>query len=101
MRASEAGHLFERFWTAFPRKAGKGAAEKAWAKCGLSEVDLDRVLSAIQAQSKSEQWRKDAGQFIPHPATWLNQRRWEDEAPKFNGAPGHVDAPVLQAGEWQ
>ena len=21
-------------------------------------------------------------QFIPYPATWLNQRRWEDEPPK-------------------
>jgi hypothetical protein len=28
----------------------------------------------------SEQWRRDDGRFIPHPATWLNQRRWEDEA---------------------
>jgi len=23
-------------------------------------------------------WRKDSGQFIPHPATWLNAKGWED-----------------------
>jgi hypothetical protein len=27
----------------------------------------------------SAEWTKDGGQFIPHPATWLNQKRWEDE----------------------
>ena len=25
------------------------------------------------------QLQKDGGQFVPHPTTWLNQRRWEDE----------------------
>ena len=37
------------------------------------------MLSAIDTQKKSDQWKKDGGQFIPNPATWLNQRRWEDE----------------------
>lgn len=99
-RALEAGPLFERFWTAFPRKAGKGAAEKAWAKCRFTESDTERVLSAIRAQSASEQWRKDGGRFIPHPATWLNQRRWEDEGLKLNGAHA-AEAPTLTAGQWQ
>jgi len=33
----------------------------------------------VNAQKATEQWRKDNGQFIPHPQTWLNQRRWEDD----------------------
>ena len=36
-------------------------------------------MSAIEAQKKSPQWTKDGGQFIPHPATWLNGKRWEDQ----------------------
>lgn len=67
---------FAEFWDAYPKKVGKGAAEKAWAKC---RPDLTAVLAAVGFQSASEQWRKDGGQFIPNPATWLNQRRWEDE----------------------
>jgi hypothetical protein len=68
---------FEDFWKAYPRKVGKGAAFKAWKK---EDPDLADVLQALEWQIKQNQWVKDGGQFIPHPATWLNQRRWEDEA---------------------
>lgn len=66
---------FTEFWIAYPKKVGKGAAEAAWKKLKPS---LSDVLHAISAQSSSDQWRKDGGQFVPNPATWLNQRRWED-----------------------
>lgn len=69
---------FEKFWNAYPRKVGKGAAEKAFKKYKPDEGLLEQMLSAISAQKKSEQWSKDNGKFIPYPATWLNQRRWED-----------------------
>lgn len=67
---------FERFWKIYPRKIGKGAAEKAWARM---KPPVDTVLAAVEAQGHSEQWQRDGGQFIPYPATWLNQKRWEDE----------------------
>jgi len=41
-----------------------------------------QILKAIAVQRQSEQWQRDRGQYIPHPATWLHQRRWEDEAPE-------------------
>lgn len=69
---------FSAFWNAYPRKAGKGAAQKAFAKV---RVSLDILLSALEAQKRSGQWNRDGGQYIPYPATWLNQRRWEDEPP--------------------
>ena len=37
------------------------------------------MLTAIEAQKGSAQWQENGGQFIPHPATWLNGHRWEDE----------------------
>ena len=74
---------FDAFWVAYPKKVGKGAAEKAFSK--LSPSLLPQMLSAIDAQKQSDQWKKDGGQFIPNPATWLNQRRWEDELPKPSG----------------
>lgn len=67
---------FEIFWEAYPRKEGKQKAEAAFAKVAVPVQDL---LGAIEAQKKSAQWTKDGGQFIPHPATWLNGKRWLDE----------------------
>lgn len=69
---------FTEFWQAYPRKVGKGAAEKAWAK---ANPDLQAVLTALAWQTKQDGWTKDGGAFIPHPGTYLNQRRWEDEKP--------------------
>lgn len=71
---------FAEFWSAYPRKVGKGAAEKAFSKAPING-HLSDVLDALEAQKRSEQWRRDGGQFIPNPATWLNQRRWEDGEP--------------------
>lgn len=71
---------FEQFWTQYPRKAGKKAAWKAW-KAAKDKPDLARILAALERAKQSPDWTKDHGKFIPHPATWLNQGRWDDEVP--------------------
>ena len=70
---------FERFWLAYPRKIGKGAAFSAWQKLRPGNGTAEAILSAIAKQKECEQWKREKGQFIPHPTTWLNQCRWEDE----------------------
>ena len=70
---------FDEFWAAYPKKTGKGEARKAWLKIKPDAELLQQMLNAIAWQSQSEQWRKDGGQYIPMPSTWLNQQRWEDE----------------------
>ena len=70
---------FDRLWEAYPKKIGKDAAARAFAKRKPDEALLARMLQAVARQRQSDQWRKDGGQFIPHLATWLNQGRWEDE----------------------
>lgn len=72
---SRAPDGFAEFWEAYPKKVGKGAAESSWKK---HRPPLGLVLDAIKRVSSSDQWRKDGGQYVPNPATWLNQRRWED-----------------------
>ena len=42
-------------------------------------MPVETLVAAVEAQKASTQWTKDNGQFIPNPATWLNQGRWEDE----------------------
>lgn len=71
--------LFDRFWLAYPKKRSKGDALKAWKKLRPNEHLVTTMLAAIERAKTSEQWRKNGGQFIPYPATWLNARGWEDE----------------------
>ena len=76
---------FAEFWKAYPKKVAKGAAERAWPKAREHAV-------AILADLASRRW--DDPKFIPHPATYLNARRWEDERPATATAasPADLDA---------
>lgn len=71
---------FDRFWKAYPRKQNKGHAEKAWAKA-IKLADPETIISAVERSV----WNDDK-QFIPHPASWLNGKRWEDELPNMQPA---------------
>lgn len=70
---------FDAFWESYPKKTGKKAALKAWRNAKDKPI-LDAIINAVNIQKQSEQWTKDAGQYIPNPATWINQGRWDDEA---------------------
>jgi hypothetical protein len=70
---------FDIFWKAYPKKVAKGQAERAFEKLKPDESLMKIISSAVENQKKSEQWLKDGGQFVPHAATWLNGKRWEDE----------------------
>lgn len=67
---------FERFWNSYPRKVGKQAARRAFEQAG---IPVDRLLAALERQRGAPQWQRDNGRYIPNPATWLNEGRWEDE----------------------
>lgn len=70
---------FAVFWHAYPNKKAKRAAERAWHKLQPNEQLQAVILASLQRATTSAQWLKEDGQFIPHPATWLNGRRWEDD----------------------
>lgn len=69
---------FGEFWSVYPRKVGKDAARKAFAKRKPDRELLAKMLAAVAIQAKSAQWQRDSGQYIPHPSTWLNEGRWDD-----------------------
>ena len=73
--------LFAEFWKSYPRKSAKASAKKAFEKLNPDRHLLNRILAALAWQIHSPDWTKDGGQFIPYAATYLNGRRWEDEAP--------------------
>ena len=68
---------FEKFWDAYPRKLNKKYTWEEWQKL---KPPLEDVLNALSWQVEMEQWRKEGGKYIPHPATYINQGRWEDES---------------------
>lgn len=73
---------FDSFWQVYPRKDAKSKAKEAWAKLEGWGVDDDlmvHILAAVAAQKRTEQWQREGGRFVPMAATWINQRRWEDE----------------------
>lgn len=76
---------FALFWQEYPRKAAKAAALKAWQKLNPSPELVERILAHVRDHKMSPDWIKDGGQFVPHPATFLNGRRWEDDIPPDTG----------------
>lgn len=72
--AAPNGDGFESFWAAYPRRQAKQDAVKAWSKIAPDEVEA--ILAGVERQRDCEQWRRG---FVPLPATFLNNRRWEDE----------------------
>lgn len=69
---------FDIFWKAYPRKEGKKAALAAWRKA-KDKPSLEVILAAVERSQNNFQWQKEGGRFIPHPSTWLNQGRWDDQ----------------------
>jgi len=70
---------FNKFWNLYPKRIGKAKAIEAWQKIDLNNGLLEEIMAAVKKQSLQDDWLKENGQFVPHPATWLNQNRWEDE----------------------
>ena len=70
---------FAVFWSAYPRKDSKAKAKASWDKLKPDKALVSRIMAALEQHKRSDQWTRDGGQYIPYPATWLNQRRWEDE----------------------
>ena len=68
--------LFHDFYEVYPKKKARGAAEKAWEKA-IKKTDPEKILAAARDFAQFSQGKDK--QFLPYPATWLNQERWDDE----------------------
>ena len=70
--------FFSAFWDAYPRQEGKTAAENAWNALKPDRELAKRIISAVETQSRSLQWRKENGRFVPKAEKWIKERGWED-----------------------
>lgn len=78
-KTNDSRAFFDAFWAAYPKKRAKGQAEKAFRKIHPDEQLLAKMVASIERAKTLDDWRKQGGRYIPHPATWLEGRRWEDE----------------------
>jgi hypothetical protein len=89
---------FAAFWEAYPCHKGKAKALVAYRALAPDAALQSRMLEAISVQSQSDQWKRDGGNFVPHPTTWLHGRRWEDEVsvrPVRGAAPVYAESWCL------
>ena len=84
-----AGDVFARFWAAYPRRIGKGAARRAFAKATKAGVDPHAIIEGARRYG-AERAGEDP-RYTPHPAMWLSAERWLDEPAPRTGGPPIID----------
>ena len=77
--------FFSLFWEEYPKKINKQRARVIFKKLKITNTLLKVILDSIKKSKQTTGWKKNNGQYIPHPSTWLNDKRWEDEAQKKEG----------------
>jgi hypothetical protein len=70
---------FEKFWNSYPRHINRKSALKVFLRISPSAELFSKMMASLEVQKKSKQWLENDGRFIPHPGTWLNGERWEDD----------------------
>lgn len=87
---------FDTFWTHYPRRTGKGAARKAWLARVAAGVDPHLLLTATVAYADRCREIGKEIQFIPYPAVWLNQERYNDDPEQAPQVRSRVDDAYRQ-----
>ena len=77
--------LFEQFWKIYPRRIAKKNALKVWLRLKIDEPLYLKIIDALDKVRRTPQWQNL--QYIPHPATWLSQERWNDEVESVTSVP--------------
>lgn len=74
----EPSPAFRLFWKEWPDHERKVAEEQCWVKWCTRECEpiAEVVIEHVRAMKASEAWTKEAGEYIPAPLVYLNQRRW-------------------------
>ena len=88
---------FQTFWGLYPKKVAKGAAIRAWQK--LNQAERTEAIDALANHLKYWKFKGTDKEFIPYPATWLNQMRWLDELDFEESKPKKPQLPFYASEE--
>jgi hypothetical protein len=67
---------FLDFWTTYPSSEGKRPAFTAWKKLAKHRPPIGDIIAKLEAFKQTDKWKSG---YVRNPATWINQRGWEDE----------------------
>ena len=79
---------FDEFWKTYPRKIAKDEATKAWAKA-IKLADAETIIAGAERYATAKATTE--ARYIKHPASWLNQKRWDDEPEQPQGCEAAID----------
>ncbi len=82
---------FDRFYEAYPRHVARQAALAAWDRLNPNPELQTSIIAAVARYAQENENTEQ--RYIPHPATWLNGRRWEDGQGGAGNGNGHSDGP--------
>jgi hypothetical protein len=84
------GNYRDLFWQAYPRHTARKKAFEALDRVWRAdETPFDVILAGC---ARLTGWMLDP-RYVPHPATWLNGDRWNDELPQRPSVPPRGPAP--------
>ncbi|MCA2968009.1 MAG: hypothetical protein INH43_05785 [Acidobacteriaceae bacterium] len=90
-RQKRVSDFFDEFWKLYPKKKNRQRATEEYRKAIHGHEEMVPVILAAIA-SQRDQLIEPGERYCPDASTWLNQRRWEDEAAKSDTL-----GPVLAA----
>jgi len=83
--------LFEEFWALYPKKKAKAYTFPIW--MNLNPKLAPKIIEDVKLRRATDkQWLKDGGEYVPHPSTYLHQKRWEDDITTVGPGPNKLGA---------
>lgn len=82
---------FDDFWMLYPRRVAKKDALRAWVRLTTGQ----QISALVALVDWRRVWQGKDSQYLPHPATWINGERWEDELPTEYTAMTAAHKPVV------
>ena len=96
--AADVSREFLNFWDKYPNKVNQSDALAAWNDIHGDQC-ATQIIAGLERWNNSLEWEKDNGRYIPRPAKWLREQRWQ-EYPKEKipmGATGQLGTAELEA----
>lgn len=94
---------FDQFWTIYPKKRAKGYARKAFRSAVKKHFNGECGPLLNAAQNYADHCSRlppGEDRFIPHPSTWINGERWDDDATADQGTTGRTEQQMHTMAEW-
>lgn len=71
---------FDAAYRRYPKKKAEQRARRAWNRLTPNPALQLRILAAIDAQARTEEWQREGGRYVPMFSAWLHGERWRDVA---------------------